>query len=36
MPGMPDYNMRASFEYYAYYHSMKPLDPRLPPPVYDW
>ncbi|KAJ1480477.1 hypothetical protein T484DRAFT_1810538, partial [Baffinella frigidus] len=31
-----DYQLRASLEYYKYYHSQKPLDPRLPAPVYNW
>ena len=28
--------MRTSLQYYQYYHSMKPVDPRLPPPLYNW
>jgi len=31
-----DYNVRTSLEYYQYYHSQKPLDPRLPPPLHNW
>jgi len=31
-----DQQLRASLEYYKYYHSQKPIDPRLPPPLYDW
>ena len=28
-----DGDVRASFEYYQYYHDQRPLDPRLPPPL---
>lgn len=27
---------RLSPAYYAYYHSHRPLDPRLPPPLFNW
>mmetsp|Transcript_18657 Transcript_18657/g.30290 ORF Transcript_18657/g.30290 Transcript_18657/m.30290 type:complete len:178 (+) Transcript_18657:121-654(+) len=27
---------RLTPEYYQYYYSQKPLDPRLPPPLYNW
>lgn len=27
---------RLSAQYYAYYYSQRPLDPRLPPPLFNW
>ncbi len=29
-------DVRLTPGYYAYYYSQRPLDPRLPPPLYNW
>ena len=34
-PSGPD-DPRLSHEYYAYYYQQRPLDPRLPPPLFNY